>query len=85
MPDTNEIVGHCRRCTECVDMTHHWLPNPAFGDDGRENNQAEYVCKHCPQLGDECCECYGDGRIVEFDDIDGWFCVECGGEGVVAI
>ena len=72
----------CRRCSECIDSDHHWLPNGAFGDDSQENNECIYVCKHCNAIGDECGECDGDGCDPYSDDE---LCAECGGEGIVYV
>ena len=69
----------CRRCTECEGYSHHWVPNMAFGDDGEENNQAAYECKHCNAFGDECRECYGDGCDQAEDGHDS-VCGGCDGE-----
>lgn len=74
----------CRRCTECEGYSHHWIPNMAFGDDGEENNQAAYECKHCNALGDECRECYGDG-CNQWDDDHDSVCGGCDGEGVIHV
>lgn len=75
-----EIVK-CRRCSECKNYSHHWLPNPDFGndeDEEAEHSMREYVCKHCPMTGNECPECYGSGA-TEPDDV----CSSCDGEGVI--
>ena len=78
----SNTTQQCRRCSDCVGMEHHWLPNPEFGDcDAPEEMQdVGYVCKHCPALGIECATCYGSGWIVA----DGWRedCDACNGEGV---
>ncbi len=43
----------CRRCSDCRDSRHHWLPvcQP----------QHDYDCKHCDAIGRECPECCGEG------------------------
>lgn len=43
-----ENPEECRRCSECVDLPHHWEVDYAEGDD-EEEGDAEVVwgCKHC--------------------------------------
>lgn len=43
----------CRRCSDCPESSHHWLPvcQP----------QHDYGCKHCDAIGKECPECFGEG------------------------
>lgn len=72
----------CRRCSECRDSEHHWMPNPDFGDDwyeDAEHPEAEYICKHCDALGEECRECEGHGSPHGSEDE----CEQCWGEGIV--
>jgi len=72
----------CRRCSECPNSNHHWLPNSDFGNDEdpeAEHTMRDYVCKHCPMVGNECPACFGSG---ETDDEDGP-CPDCDGEGVI--
>lgn len=82
----------CRRCSDCVGMSHHWMDNTDFGDEDEriENNSTTHVCKHCEAMGDECGECNGEGEV----DTGGqtpwgeWIsvpCPECGGEGIVLV
>lgn len=66
-------IMKCRRCSVCRNSSHHWLPNTAFGDLNEENNEVEYVCKHCDAIGDECVNCFAEG------------CDDCDGEGVILI
>ena len=80
----------CRRCLECEHYEHHWMPNGAFGDDGKENNQCDHCCKHCNAYGNECGECHGSGfnpfpeyNIPSPSVLAQEACPECGGEGVV--
>lgn len=80
----------CRRCDDCVDMSHHWVENTAFGDDEEriENNSTTHLCKHCDAMGNECDECGGCGGDGEVDADGEWNtfpCAECGGEGVVLV
>lgn len=71
----------CRRCSECVGMTHHWIEGDDFTGDN-ETGGPEYVCKHCECPGRECDHCGGDGCLdVEDDDL----CPLCSGEGVVEV
>lgn len=74
---------NCRRCSECRGASHHWILNGDFGneDEPEEIQEADYVCKHCDQLGRECPACYGDGTEGASDDI----CDNCNGEGVIAM
>jgi hypothetical protein len=72
-------VVKCRRCSECAGMSHHWLPNPDFGNDEPSaiSRDCEYVCKHCPALGNACLACVGEW---DGDDSE---CPFCNGEEVV--
>ena len=47
----------CRRCTECIGASHHWIADPQADPD-----LPEYGCKHCSQRGCECSACGGAGR-----------------------
>lgn len=73
----------CRRCSECDGMSHHWIPNSDFGNDDEpeEISEAEYVCKHCDVLGEDCLHCFGDGDEPGLDRQEP--CCVCDGEGVV--
>lgn len=62
----------CRRCSECRDCSHHWIPD-LMADDDPEYEPGEYACKHCDVRGNACPECSGDG------------CTTCGGEGVLSL
>jgi DnaJ-class molecular chaperone len=76
---------NCRRCSECANSDHHWLENGDFGndpDDSGDPTGNEYICKHCPAVGDECPDCYGEGE-VEDDYSVGQTCARCGGEGII--
>ena len=70
----------CRKCSECLDNSHHWIPNSSFGDDSapEELQDVEFVCKHCEAEGTECEICFGSG-VGEFENC----CTECSGEGVL--
>ncbi len=57
----------CRRCSECRGMTHHWMENLEAEEEG------EFVCKHCGQVGIACKSC----------DVAG--CDVCNREGVVPV
>jgi hypothetical protein len=65
----------CPRCSDCIGMTHHWLPNAS------EAFPAWYDCKHCDQKGYDCTcdgagcdECNNEGvRPAHF-----LFCPACG-------
>jgi hypothetical protein len=69
----------CRVCAECAGNPHHWLPNPDFGNGGATAglHRFDYVCKHCPALGDVCQACGGTGMDCSV------FCPGCDGVGVV--
>lgn len=73
----------CRRCSECENSSHHWLPNPNLGDaeEGEHSGHA-YCCKHCDAQGNECEACYGSGCADE-DGPESVECPECNGEGVI--
>lgn len=77
----------CRRCSECKDRTHHWMPNPEFADDEApdEVRDADCVCKHCEQLGSECAICRGFGTVWSIDFSKEEPCTICNGEGVNAL
>lgn len=60
------MTNKCRRCVECANMTHHWMPN----EDWAGPDDPEYVCKHCDAEGMECSYCSGEG------------CGQCEGEGI---
>lgn len=79
----------CERCADCKDCDHHWIPNPSFGNDeaaAAENPEAEYVCKHCPALGQECDACDGNAIIYANDqDETGEPCLGCNGLGVIPL
>ena len=79
-------MSECRRCAECSQSEHHWLDNDDFGNlDNPENPasvNAEYVCKHCDALGNECGACSGEGGYdVDGDDE----CGMCDGTGIKAV
>lgn len=78
-------TGKCRRCVECADMSHHWLPNSDYCDDFEptERSEFEYVCKHCGMLGRECHGCYGSGSEDNEHPETTDCCPECDGEGVI--
>lgn len=81
----------CRRCSDCQNMSHHWMWNSAYTG---EIDAAEFCCKHCNALGDTCAECHGDGCAPSYGEEDppklhpeyGMGpspCPECDGEGVI--
>lgn len=70
----------CQRCSDCQDNQHHWITNPAIGDDEHpELQEADFVCKHCGAYGKECSACFGDGLEPLFPEN---FCDTCDGDGV---
>lgn len=77
----------CRRCSECVGAVHHWLENDDFGfpsdaySDRPEATGNEYVCKHCPAVGDACEVCNGTGGHSDPDNK----CPCCKGDGIVSV
>ena len=73
------VTKKCRRCTECKESEHHWIPDSRFGD-GSTRGEHEWVCKHCPARGDECDVCEGYG-VTDLHNINAW-CIACKGEGV---
>lgn len=92
MTDEPKIMSlkPCRRCSECVGCEHHWLDNTEFGainECGLDRPDAtgnEYMCKHCPAVGDECENCGGDGSIDGKDDeCSAACCPTCRGRGVI--
>ncbi|MFO0919671.1 MAG: hypothetical protein U0872_15340 [Planctomycetaceae bacterium] len=74
----------CPKCETCFGSSHHWLPNPDFGNDAPDAHDAMFthVCKHCDTVGMECVMCDGSG--FDPDDLEG-ICRECDGEGVEGI
>jgi hypothetical protein len=70
----------CRRCHECRDSSHHWIPNPQVGITDEE---PEWTCKHCPKKGGECPCCCGYGEVNAPDG--GPQCHICKGEGVLPL
>lgn len=46
-------MNNCPRCDVCQTMSHHWIAAPS--------PIADYECKHCPALGEECMGCDGKG------------------------
>lgn len=70
----------CRKCIECANASHHWLPNSDLGNEDFSGCQSrsDYVCKHCGAFGNECAVCQSTGADEDGDD-----CVECDGEGVI--
>lgn len=75
----------CRRCSECPNSSHHWMPETGDDDDG-----PEWGCKHCNAMGDTCPDCYGDG--IDPNDYllpqisgDPNPCPTCDGEGVILV
>lgn len=90
--DTNpmsETKVECRRCSECPDGPHHWMPNGDFGDgdDPRRPETADYafICKHCPAVAGECPDCQGEGAatFVRGDEDVEADCPRCAGWGVI--
>jgi hypothetical protein len=78
----------CRRCSECPNSSHHWIPESPIGDDGDDFDEGpEWGCKHCNAFGDTCPSCYGDG--IDPNDYlpqisgDPNPCPDCDGEGVI--
>lgn len=63
----------CRRCSECQGCDHHWMDNLDFED---ENDDPEYVCKHCPAVGTDCQWCEEGIR-------NGKRCGICKGDGIL--
>jgi DnaJ-class molecular chaperone len=41
---------------------------------------ADYVCKHCGVLGEECLTCNGEGEVDDLETSE--LCPACDGEGV---
>ena len=78
------MTATCRRCSECVGQSHHWLSNPDFGNDDEDEGRTarEFDCKHCDAAGRECDVCGGSGRGEGDDDSQ---CLECDGEGVIQV
>jgi len=77
-------VSKCRRCSECRERSHHWMPNPDFGNDPDEAEgpvDVDYICKHCDATASECRHCFGDGYEPGIDDAQP--CSVCDGEGVI--
>jgi DnaJ-class molecular chaperone len=74
-------MSECRRCAECKDSPHHWMHNPDFGNDEpeAENPDADFICKHCEALGDECESCNGLGENFTATGP----CETCDGDGVI--
>ena len=68
----------CRRCGDCEGYSHHWMHNGEIEDE----NDPEFVCKHCDAVGDECSACFGDGCD---SSADMELCDVCQGEGVIYI
>ena len=81
----------CRRCNVCEGASHHWLAdpiNPEDEDEDRRDLQGDHACKHCPQRGDSCNRCGGDGILFSDDDeydSDDPQCPDCKAEGVISI
>lgn len=71
-------MSECRRCSECVGCSHHWIEDMLDPDDD-EFEPGDYGCKHCHRRGDWCKTCCGEGLV------DGEGCTTCDGEGVVPI
>jgi hypothetical protein len=71
----------CRRCSDCVGMSHHWMADPMPEDDP-EWAPGDYACKHCEQRGDGCEACAGDGYL---DGDEAKPCLACKQEGVVPL
>lgn len=72
----------CRRCSDCINCSHHWIYSPPSED----MNAPDHECKHCNAIGDTCRECWGDGcdpAVVSANDFED--CPECGGEGVILV
>jgi hypothetical protein len=49
-------MAACPRCSDCVGMTHHWIPNASEARPG-----GWYDCRHCGTKGQECAVCSGEG------------------------
>ncbi len=68
IPSVRKEPDECpAKCTVCKDASHHWIPDP------RPAVKNDYICKHCPALGDECVVCETTG------------CAVCNSEGVILI
>ena len=86
-PTGDRLMSECRRCSECLGNSHHWLDNPDGGNDPAESEhdpERTHICKHCDAVGDECDECGGSGR-GECVGRDYENCCVCDGEGVVVV
>ena len=66
-PPKKDPPTRCRRCSECPDNSHHWMPDP------HPTKRGDHCCKHCPQRGDTCDDCDGEG------------CESCRWEGVLPV
>jgi hypothetical protein len=62
----------CRRCSECVDQEHHFLPHEY--DDADGNGHLYYPCKHCDARAWACDSC--DVAFWPAVDASG-LCPEC--------
>lgn len=83
--------SECRRCSDCVGSDHHWMQNDDFGcaaidePDRPDATGNEYVCKHCPVVGDDCTKCGGNGEMDGHDKEGRPIvlpCEKCNGHGV---
>lgn len=72
----------CRRCSECVGMSHHWMAEPLPPDEPDEYLPGDYACKHCEQRGDSCDTCAGDGCLGGNEAEQ---CPDCNSEGVIPL
>src|SRR5574338_1654408 len=87
MRKTITETDNCRRCTECVGMTHHWMPDMR-DPEGDDFEPGDYGWKYCGVRGVECPDCGGEGVIdtggsLPWGEWVGVGCEVCKAEGVV--
>jgi hypothetical protein len=80
----------CRRCIICQDQDHHWLEYEPKENESDPDPIPDFICMHCPAIGDACDRCDGTG-FDDWEDEDGeddpsgddGICDECDGRAVL--
>lgn len=72
----------CRRCSECPDAKHHWLPECHLGE------EPYWCCKHCDYRCESVsCEACGEEVPIDIAKTDSgedhvFICQDCAEEGL---